>query len=231
MGMTFNNPIGLAAGFDKDCEATKALQRLGFGFIEGGSVTPKPQPGNPKPRVFRLSEDKAVINCYGFPSKGLDAVEKNLKWSWGPMIMPEKTPKKGKTVNGGGSPAAAPGSADAAPPGSISIKITIPRFLTKYILPPVDGVLGLNLGINKTTRNPTNDYCKGVDKLGKFGDYIVINVSSPNTPGLRDLQHKENLARMLRHISGRVQRAHKNSSGTRCKVGTDRIRKYCSLIG
>eukprot|EP00116_Pleurobrachia_bachei_P001954 sb/3462216/ len=116
MGMTFNNPIGLAAGFDKDCEATKSLHRLGFGFIEGGSVTPKPQPGNPKPRVFRLSEDQAVINCYGFPSKGLDAVEKNLRRSWGSADLMEKAASRnGKNGNGGGTPAA-PGSADAPSP-------------------------------------------------------------------------------------------------------------------
>lgn len=139
LGMTFKNPIGLAAGFDKDAEAFDGLANLGFGFIEVGSVTPKPQPGNPQPRVFRLPEDQAVINRYGFNSKGHLAVKTNVE--------------------------------------NRSSKI----------------VLGINLGKNKTSENATSDYVEGVRTLGPFADYLVINVSSPNTPGLRSLQGKKEL--------------------------------------
>jgi len=143
-GINFCNPVGMAAGFDKDAEAMSGLSRVGFGFVEVGSITPLPQPGNEKPRVFRLVEDSAVINRYGFNSCGHDAALKRLE---------------------------------------------------KFRSDDADSsvVIGINLGKNKTSESARDDYVNGVMKLGQYGDYIVINVSSPNTPGLRDLQGKKRL--------------------------------------
>ncbi|XP_056008517.1 dihydroorotate dehydrogenase (quinone), mitochondrial-like, partial [Ostrea edulis] len=146
-GREFCNPVGLAAGFDKDGEAVKGLKKMGFGFIEIGSITPKPQPGNPRPRVFRLTEDKAVINRYGFNSEGHEAVFNRLK----DRITAEKD----------------------------------------------ECLLGVNLGKNKTSSDPVGDYTEGVQKFSRLADYLVVNISSPNTPGLRDLQGKQRLEELL----------------------------------
>ena len=145
-GLHFPNPIGLAAGFDKDAEAVAPLFGLGFGFVEVGSITPRPQPGNPRPRVFRLPEDGAVINRYGFNSQGLDAAERRL------------------------------------------------AALRGRLLP---GPLGVNLGKNKESEDAAADYRVGAQRLGPYADYLVINVSSPNTPGLRALQSKASLAALI----------------------------------
>ncbi|CAH0553774.1 unnamed protein product [Brassicogethes aeneus] len=142
----FSNPIGIAAGFDKNGEAVLGLKDLGFGFVEIGSVTPVPQPGNEKPRVFRLLEDKAVINRYGFNNDGHDAVYERIK-----------------NIKSSG----------------------------------FDGILGVNLGKNKTSTDAINDYVQGIKKFGPVADYLVINVSSPNTPGLRSLQSKESLRELF----------------------------------
>ena len=142
-GLDFPNPLGLAAGFDKNGEVPDAMLGLGFGFTEIGSVTPRPQPGNPKPRLFRLSEDKAVINRMGFNNHGLEAAAARL----------------------------------AARPRR--------------------GVVGANLGKNKDTEDAASDYVKGVEKLGPLADYLVINVSSPNTPGLRALQGRAPLEALI----------------------------------
>lgn len=152
-GMTFTNPIGLAAGFDKDARAFEALLRMGFGFVEIGSVTPQPQPGNPKPRAFRLPEHGAVINRYGFNSKGHESAKGRLA---------AYRAKAGEAV----------------------------------------GLLGVNLGKNKTTpeESAADDYVLGVDNIGEYGDYIVVNVSSPNTPGLRNLQGRKHLSGLLRKV-------------------------------
>ncbi|KTG42032.1 hypothetical protein cypCar_00021757 [Cyprinus carpio] len=150
MGQKFQNPVGLAAGFDKHGEAVDGLYRLGFGFVEVGTVTPKAQDGNPKPRVFRLESDQAVINRYGFNSCGLSAVQERLKAR--KNIQSELT--KGKP-------------------------------------------LGINLGKNKLSTDAVSDYVEGVRTLGPLADYLVVNVSSPNTPGLRDLQGKEELRHLL----------------------------------
>ncbi|RLN59827.1 hypothetical protein BBJ28_00010373 [Nothophytophthora sp. Chile5] len=155
-GQTFPNPLGIAAGFDKNGEAIEGMLDVGFGCVEIGSVTPKPQPGNPKPRVFRLSEDRGVINRYGFNSKGLDDVRARL----------EKYVASRETRT-------APGQGHRA------------------------GVLGVNLGKNKTTEDAAADYVQGVHALGKYADYLVVNVSSPNTPGLRSLQGKQQLQELL----------------------------------
>lgn len=143
-GRRFPNPVGIAAGFDKNAEAYRAVLRLGFGFAEIGSVTPRPQAGNPKPRLFRLSEDRAVINRMGFNNDGVEAVARRLA--------------------GRG---------------------TLP------------GPLGVNLGKNKDSADAAADYVRGVQALAPYADYLVVNVSSPNTPGLRALQGREPLAALI----------------------------------
>ena len=145
-GKALPNRLGLSAGFDKDAEAVAALAALGFAAVEIGSVTPKPQPGNPKPRVFRLPDDAAVINRYGFNSKGHDTVRRNLD-----RLDPAQRPP----------------------------------------------LLGVNLGANKTSENVPADFALGVSRFADLADYLVINVSSPNTPGLRDHQTLDALARIL----------------------------------
>jgi len=149
-GLEFKNPVGIAAGFDKHGEAMVGLDKLGFGFVEIGSVTPQPQQGNPKPRVFRLKEDEAVINRYGFNSVGHEVVYDRL------MAV-----RKGSSF---------------------------------------DGVLGVNLGKNKLSLDAVSDYVEGVEKFGDVCDYLVINISSPNTPGLRSLQGRRDLSALLTSV-------------------------------
>jgi dihydroorotate dehydrogenase len=145
-GRDFPNPLGIAAGFDKHAEAPDALLALGFGSVEIGSVTPLPQPGNPRPRVFRLVEDEAVINRYGFNSDGIEAVAARL----------------------------------AARPRR--------------------GIVGVNLGKNRQTQDAADDYVKGAAALARFADYLVVNVSSPNTPGLRALQGRAPLEELIARV-------------------------------
>jgi len=147
-GRRFGNPIGLAAGFDKDATVWRQAARLGFGFVEVGSVTPRPQPGNPRPRLFRLERDRAIINRMGFNNEGSEAAARRLAKAGAPAV--------GR-----------------------------------------DFVLGVNLGKNKETEDAAADYEIGARRLGPFADYIVINVSSPNTPGLRALQGKAPLAALI----------------------------------
>jgi dihydroorotate dehydrogenase len=153
LGLNFRNPIGLAAGFDKDAVAVGALAKLGFGFIEVGTLTPRPQQGNERPRIFRLSEDRAVINRLGFNNQGLVAGLARL------------------------SSARASSSAGTAVP------------------------IGINLGINKLDADPERDYPALVRAASAFADYLVINVSSPNTPGLRDLQAEDRLRSILAAVA------------------------------
>jgi len=134
-GLSFANPVGLAAGFDKHAEAVDGALGLGFGFVEVGGVTPLPQPGNPKPRVFRLVEDEAVINRYGLNSDGMEAVAQRLA---------------ARRARG--------------------------------------GIVGVNLGANKDSADRAADYAVLTRRLAPLADFLTINVSSPNTPGLRDLQ-------------------------------------------
>lgn len=150
-GLTFKNPIGLAAGFDKNGECIRGLSQLGLGFIEVGTSTPKPQPGNPKPRMFRLAEDKAIINRLGFNNKGIDSLINNVT-QW------HSTP------------------APYTPP------------------------IGINIGKNKSTTESIKDYEYCLHKTYNLADYITINISSPNTPGLRDLQKKEHFEIFARDI-------------------------------
>ncbi|MBI2234052.1 MAG: quinone-dependent dihydroorotate dehydrogenase [Micavibrio aeruginosavorus] len=138
----FPNPVGLAAGFDKNAEIIAPMLGLGFGFVEAGTVTPKPQPGNPRPRIFRDPENDAVINRMGFPSVGMNAFKANLE-----------------------------------------------EFLETR--PRPEGLVGINIGMNKSQTDPARDYMALVRTLGPFADYITVNISSPNTPGLRDLQEPQ----------------------------------------
>lgn len=150
MGLHFPNPVGLAAGLDKNATAVGPLQALGFGFLELGTVTPRPQPGNPKPRLFRLVRDEAIVNRMGFNSAGLDAFLDNLaRW-------------------------------------------------------PRRGLLGINLGKNKDTpaEHALDDYVHGLRAVYAHADYVALNVSSPNTPGLRALQDEAPLAAMLAALKG-----------------------------
>jgi dihydroorotate dehydrogenase len=151
MGLHFANPIGLAAGFDKNATALDGLARLGFGLVEAGTVTPRPQPGNPRPRLFRLAEDRAVINRMGFNNAGLAAYLANLS-----------------------------------------------RYRRGAV--PV----GANVGINKDGADPERDYPALIQAVAPLADYVVINVSSPNTPGLRDLQGEARLRAILRAVNQSV---------------------------
>ena len=144
--MDFPNPVGMAAGFDKNATVPDALFNLGFGFVEVGTVTPRPQPGNPKPRLFRLVEDEAVINRLGFNGQGSAAVAARLQ-------------RRNKR-----------------------------------------GVLGVNIGKNRDTTDEVDDYVKGVSVFAPLADYLTVNISSPNTPGLRDLQRRERLSELLNAI-------------------------------
>ena len=147
-GLSLPNPVGLAAGFDKDGEVPDAMLAAGFGFAECGTVTPRPQIGNPKPRLFRLTEDEAVINRMGFNNGGLEAFKTRL----------EKRRGKG-------------------------------------------GVVGANLGANKDSPDRIGDYIAGLTALWGLPDYFTINISSPNTPGLRDLQSANEMDELLGRIA------------------------------
>jgi dihydroorotate dehydrogenase len=144
-GRAFPNPLGLAAGFDKSAQVPAALLKLGFGFVEVGSVTPKPQQGNPRPRLFRLTKDRAVINRMGFNNDGAAQAAERLRGRTG-------------------------------------------------------GIVGVNLGKNKESADAAADYAIGVRALAPLADYVVVNVSSPNTPGLRALQGRAPLAELLTKV-------------------------------
>lgn len=154
-GLTFANPVGIAAGFDKNARAVAALAALGFGFVEIGTVTPQAQAGNPKPRLFRLPADAAIINRLGFPNEGAQVIAARLA-RLGPQPVP----------------------------------------------------LGINLGKNKDTAlaQAADDYVLALEALFPYGDYAVINVSSPNTPGLRHLQGAEQLAELVAAVQAANQR-------------------------
>jgi len=181
-GFVFPNAIGLAAGFDKDGVAIKGLQELGFGFVEIGSVTPKPQPGNPKPRSFRLVEDQGIINRFGFNSAGMETVEQSLKAFREGGVESERDSKE-----------------DGYALYKKLLSQTISRFVSISGLSskPAQSILGVNLGKNKTSTHETEDYEEGIARLGKYADYLVVNISSPNTPGLRNLQQSEPINRLL----------------------------------
>ncbi|XP_075653314.1 dihydroorotate dehydrogenase (quinone), mitochondrial-like isoform X2 [Castanea sativa] len=169
-GRKFSNPIGLAAGFDKNAEAFDGLLGLGFGFVEVGSVTPVPQEGNPKPRIFRLPEG-AIINRCGFNGEGIVAVAKRLGAQHAKRKLDE-------TSRNSSSPTDEAKHRGKAGPG----------------------ILGVNLGKNKTSEDAAADYVQGVHTLSQYADYLVINVSSPNTPGLRMLQGRKQLEDLVKKV-------------------------------
>ncbi len=163
-GLKFKNPVGLAAGFDKNGEMMGEMANLGFGFVEVGTVTPLPQPGNPKPRMFRLKDDEALINRMGFNNLGVDVVaERILRYRQSISRTSNPTPQTPHLIIGG------------------------------------------NIGKNKNTPNEdaVNDYVKCFDRLFDVVDYFVVNVSSPNTPGLRELQEKGPLKKLLQTLQQR----------------------------
>ena len=169
--LKMSNPVGIGAGFDKHGEAMDGLFSMGFGMVELGSVTPVEQPGNPKPRLFRLEEDEAAINRFGFNSVGHGAVESRVRSRFFDFLSTLGSPHSS--------------SRDIAEYQGVK------SFRSGR-------VLGVNLGKNKTSPADSNsDYIKGVERLGPYADYVVVNVSSPNTPGLRDLQRKEVLKKLM----------------------------------
>jgi dihydroorotate dehydrogenase len=157
-GLNFPNPIGIAAGFDKNAEAPDALLRLGFGFAEVGTVTPRPQAGNPRPRLFRLGRDQAVINRFGFNNDGADAVLRRL--------------------------------AARAQRG---------------------GIVGVNVGANKDSADRIDDYVQLIEIFAPLASYFTVNVSSPNTPGLRNLQQASELDSLLGRVIDARERVRKNA--------------------
>jgi dihydroorotate dehydrogenase len=148
LGLDFPNPVGLAAGFDKNAQVPHAMARFGFGFVECGTVTPRPQAGNPKPRLFRLPEDRAVINRMGFNNDGMERAARRLAQS------------------------------------------------------RRRGIVGINIGANKDSADRIADYAVCFQRLASFADYVTVNVSSPNTPGLRGLQNRDELRRLLQVLTG-----------------------------
>ena len=186
LGISFKNPVGLGAGFDKNAQYLNELEALGFGFVEIGTVTPKPQAGNDKPRLFRLPKDKALINRMGFNNDGVEVVAERLrKWS----IVNGKSSivnSEWSLVNGQSS-VQEPAAVDAQLPGS--------RNTARLII-------GGNIGKNKITPNEEawKDYEICFTALHPYVDYFVVNVSSPNTPGLRELQEKESLRKILTNL-------------------------------
>jgi dihydroorotate dehydrogenase len=147
MGLRLPNPVGLAPGFDKNGEVVDACLALGFGFVEVGGVTPKPQPGNPRPRIFRSPVDGAIVNRFGFNSEGHEAVYARL-------AARERR-----------------------------------------------GIVGVNLGANKDSEDRAADFVAGIKRFADVASFLVVNVSSPNTPGLRDLQERDALARLLGRVA------------------------------
>ena len=157
-GLNFPNPIGMAAGFDKNAEVSDALLRLGFGFVEIGTVTPRPQTGNPRPRIFRLERDEAVINRLGFNNDGADVVLRRL-------------------------------AARAH----------------------LGGIVGVNVGANKDSADRTADYVNLIETFAPVASYFTVNVSSPNTPGLRNLQQAEALDDLLARVIDARERVRQNA--------------------
>ena len=166
LGKNFPNPVGLAAGFDKSAEAYNSLLKLGFGFVEVGTVTPLKQFGNPKPRIFRLEKDGALINRLGFNNDGIEIIKNRIK-------------SDGKK-----------------------------------------GVLGINIGPNKDTKDQKNDFCLGLKNFFDIADYITINISSPNTEGLRDFHDQEKLKDLLLALN-KIKKENKTHIHLLLKVSPD----------
>lgn len=169
-GLRFANPLGMAAGFDKDARVAPALWNMGFGFVEVGTLTPRPQPGNARPRLFRLREDEAIINRFGFNNAGQAAARRQLQ-RWHAMI--------GR------------------------------------------GVLGVNVGANKDSADRIADYAAGALALADVADYLAVNISSPNTPGLRDLQGPRALEKLLAAVGGALAEAGREQCPVLVKIAPD----------
>jgi len=166
LGKNFPNPIGLAAGFDKSAEAYNSLLRLGFGYVEVGTITPLKQFGNPKPRIFRLKDDYALINRLGFNNDGIEIIKNRIK----------SDDKK--------------------------------------------GILGVNIGPNKETKDQKNDFCLGLKNFFDIADYITVNISSPNTEGLRDFHDQEKLKDLLLALN-KIKKENKTDISLLLKVSPD----------
>ena len=166
LGKNFPNPIGLAAGFDKSAEAYNPLLKLGFGFVEVGTVTPLKQFGNPKPRIFRLEDDGALINRLGFNNDGMKIIKNRIK-------------SDGKK-----------------------------------------GILGINIGPNKDTKDQKNDFCLGLENFFDIADYITVNISSPNTEGLRDFHDQEKLKGLLLALN-QIKKDNKTNIPLLLKISPD----------
>tara|TARA_B100000315_G_scaffold246241_1_gene273307 strand:+ start:738 stop:1784 length:1047 start_codon:yes stop_codon:yes gene_type:complete len=166
LGKNFSNPIGLAAGFDKSAEAYNPLLNLGFGFVEIGTVTPLKQFGNPKPRIFRLEDDGALINRLGFNNDGMEVIKNRIK-------------SEGKK-----------------------------------------GILGINIGPNKDTKDQKNDFCLGLKNFFDIADYITVNISSPNTEGLRDFHNQEKLQDLLFALN-KIKKDNKTNVPLLLKISPD----------
>ena len=175
LGKSFPNPIGLAAGFDKSAEVYNSLLKMGFGFVEVGTVTPLKQLGNPKPRIFRLEEDGALINRLGFNNDGIQAVKNRIK------------------VGG------------------------------------KKGIVGINIGPNKDTKDQKNDFCLGFNSFFDIADYITVNISSPNTEGLRDFHDQQKLADLLVTLN-KLKKEKKTKTPIVLKISPDIKDSYISEI-
>ena len=175
LGKNFPNPIGLAAGFDKSAEAYDSLLRLGFGFVEVGTVTPLKQLGNPKPRIFRLENDRALINRLGFNNDGIEIIKNRIK----------STEKK--------------------------------------------GILGINIGPNKDTQDQLNDFCIGLKNFFDIADYITVNISSPNTEGLRDFHDQAKLNDLLAALN-KIKKDKKTDIPLLLKISPDIHENHISEI-
>ena len=198
-GLHFRNGIGLAAGFDKNAKYLSELECLGFGFIEVGTVTPLPQAGNDKPRLFRLPEDKALINRMGFNNDGVKAVADRLK-AW-KEHRPGSDRAGGHTSNSGFRTNTTRAGASPAPTSNPELR-TLNYPNSQLPTPDYRLIIGGNIGKNKLTPNEEawRDYEICFKELFEFVDYFVVNVSSPNTPGLRELQEKDSLKKILSHL-------------------------------
>ena len=172
-GLNFPNPVGIAAGFDKNAEVPNALLRLGFGFVEVGTITPLPQPGNPRPRLFRLDADHGVINRLGFNSQGADAALKRL--------AARAAPSPPSPASGGGWGG---------------------------------GIVGINVGANKDSADRVADYVQLIERFAAVASYVTVNISSPNTPGLRNLQQAAVLDDLLARVVDARERVAPNAGPT-----------------
>ena len=175
LGKRFPNPIGLAAGFDKSAEVYNSLLKLGFGFVEVGTVTPLKQYGNPKPRIFRLEDDCAVINRLGFNNDGMEVIKNRIK------------SEKNK------------------------------------------GILGINIGPNKNTKDQKNDFCSGLTNFFDIADYITVNISSPNTEGLRNFHNQEKLKDLLLTLN-KIKKENKTDIPLLLKISPDIRENHISEI-